>query len=114
MGSLRLSSRQQLHSNMKLTYTVKKVLEKINNTLAKERKHKFAQLDQHVATDNFLNESFEEEIEDNLRNEQLEARLAHLLAVSPSSEQTRLRLEIVSNVTVSVISGCQQAAPQQG
>ena len=98
---------------MKLSHTIKKVLEKINNYLARESKQKLAQLDRHVAKDNFLNESFEDEIEENLANELVEeARLAFLLASSPSCCQGRLHLQLASGASLTVISGCQQAGPQ--
>jgi DNA-directed RNA polymerase specialized sigma24 family protein len=97
---------------MKVAITVKKVLEKINKFLTREKRQKLAQLDRHVAKENFLNESFEEEIEENLQNEQAEARLALMLATAPAAERTCLLLHLGPGLTVSVVSGCQRAGPQ--
>merc|ERR1712018_758875 len=85
----------------------KKVLKKLNSLIKKEKK--LAEMEQ----DNFLNESFEEEIEENLQNELLEAKLALMLAMAAPCERMNLRLQ-VSNSTVNIVSGCQQAQPQHG
>lgn len=92
---------------MKITSAVKKVLKKLNSLIKKEKK--LAEMEQ----DNFLNESFEEEIEENLQNELLEAKLALVLAMAAPCERMNLRLQ-VSSSTVNIVSGCQQAQPQYG
>merc|ERR1712080_494417 len=114
MGSFCRNTSQTTYPTMKVSGAVKKVLEKINNILTSEKKQKLAELDNHANNENFLNEPFEEEIEENLQNELREARLAFMLALSPSSEQTELNLSLNSSVSVTVISGCQQALPQHG
>ena len=92
---------------MKITSAVKKVLKKLNSLIKKEKK--LAKMEQ----DNFLNESFEEEIEENLQNELLEAKLALMLAMAAPCERINLRLQVSSSV-VNIVSGCQQAQPQHG
>ena len=93
---------------MKLTAAVKKVLRKLNGIIKKEKK--LAKMEQ----DNFLNESFEEEIEENLQNELLEAKLALLLALAPPCHRLNLRLQVSSSSSINIVSGCQQAQPQHG
>ena len=94
---------------MKLTAAVKKVLRKLNGMIKKEKK--LAKMEQ----DNFLNESFEEEIEENLQNELLEAKLALLLAMAPPCHRLNLTLQVSSSFfPVNIVSGCQQAQPQHG
>ena len=51
-------------------------------------------------------------MEDNAINEALEAKLALMIAQSPSSQQMNLRLELAEFGPVSVYSGCQVAGPQ--
>ena len=92
---------------MKLTAAVKKVLRKLNSMIKNEKMKK-------MERDNFLNESFEEEIEENLQNELLEAKLAVLLAMAPPCQRVNLTLQISSNSFVNIVSGCQQAQPQHG
>ena len=94
---------------MKITSAVKKVLKKLNSLIKKEKK--LAEMEQ----DNFLNESYEEEIEENLQNELLEAKLAWLLAMAPPCQRANLCLQVSpSFLAVNVVSGCQQAQPQHG
>ena len=94
---------------MKLTAAVKKALRKLNGMIKKEKK--LAKMEQ----DNFLNESFEEEIEENLQNELLEAKLALLVAMAPSCHRVNLTLQVSSAFfPVNIVSGCQQAQPQHG
>lgn len=57
-------------------------------------------------------ETFNTEMEDNAINEALEAKLALMIAQSPSSQQMNLRLELPEFGPVSVYSGCQVAGPQ--
>ena len=73
---------------MKLTAAVKKVLRKLNSMIKTEKK--LAKMEQ----DNFLNESYEEEIEENLQNELLEAKLAWLLAMAPPCPRANLCLQV--------------------
>ena len=56
--------------------------------------------------------TFNREMEDNAINEALEAKLALMIAQSPSSQQMNLRLELPEFGPVSVYSGCQVAGPQ--
>merc|ERR1712130_55217 len=79
----RLSLR--LHITMKLTAAVKKVLRKLNSMIKNEKMKK-------MERDNFLNESFEEEIEENLQNELLEAKLVVLLAMAPPCQRVNLSM----------------------
>ena len=58
------------------------------------------------------NKTFNREMEDNAINEALEAKLALMIAQSPSSQQINLRLELPEFGSVSVYSGCQVAGPQ--
>ena len=58
------------------------------------------------------NKTFSTEMEDNAINEALEAKLALMIAQSPSSQQMNLRLELPEFGPVSVYSGCQVAGPQ--
>ena len=58
------------------------------------------------------NKTFNTEMEDNAINEALEAKLALMIAQSPSSQQMNLRLELPEFGPVSVYSGCQVAGPQ--
>ena len=92
---------------MKLTAAVKKVLRKLNSMIKNEKMKK-------MERDNFLNESFEEEIEENLQNELLEAKLAVLLAMAPPCQRVNLTLQISSTSFLNIVSGCQQAQPQHG
>merc|ERR1712109_164967 len=90
MGVRRWLSQRQ-HVTMKITSAVKKVLKKLNSLIKKEKK--LAKMEQ----DNFLNESFEEEIEENLQNELLEAKLALVLAMAAPCERINLRLQVSSS-----------------
>merc|ERR1711971_966991 len=110
MGSLSLTLATTTYTSiaMKLTAAVKKALRKLNGMIKKEKK--LAKMEQ----DNFLNESFEEEIEENLQNE-LEAKLALLVAMAPPCHRVNLTLQVSSAFfPVNIVSGCQQAQPQHG
>ena len=57
-------------------------------------------------------ENYQVEMEDNAINEALEAKLAQMIALAPSTRQMNLRLELTEFGAVSVYSGCQVAGPQ--
>ena len=99
---------------MRVAAVIKKMIVTFNNLINKEKREKLAKEDKHTKNDNTLNESFEEEIEENLYNELVEARLALVLAMAPSCEQARLRILLGSSIELSVVSGCQQASAQEG
>ena len=62
--------------------------------------------------DNNINESNQDIIAENLLNEALEAKLAYLIASSPSSPPSTMPVTISSGTSLSFYSGCQTAGPQ--
>ena len=62
--------------------------------------------------ENIINESNQDIIAENKLNEALEAKLAYLIASSPSSSPSTMSVTISPGTPLSFYSGCQTAGPQ--
>ena len=93
---------------MKL-HIIKKFAIKLKNLL---RNNKLSKPCEVAEEENNRNESNQDIIAENLLNEALEAKLAYLIASSPSSTPSTVSVTISSGTSLYFSSGCQTAGPQ--
>ena len=90
-------------------HIIKKIALKLKNLL---RNNKLSKPHQVAELENSLNESNQDIIVENLRNEAIEAKLAYMIASTPSSSPSMMCVTISSGTSLSFYSGCQTAGPQ--
>ena len=93
---------------MKL-YIIKKIALKLKNFLINT---KLSKPNEVAEEENTINESNQDIIAENKLNEAIEAKLAYLIASSPSSSPSTMSVTISPGTSLSFYSGCQTAEPQ--